>query len=135
MLWFLHEKYFPCVAWAQIILNPSKSEFFVDRIKPLGMLVGRHKTSDDGVVYSFKAGNQKKDKIVNYPIPTSLEEIENFLYLTIYLKALIPGYTEHARILKEAVVRAPDVNIKQIPDGNKKKKSKAIIGFNWGQDQ
>ena len=102
-------------------LNPSKSEFFVDGIEPLGMLVGGYKTNN-GVVYGLMAGNRKKDKIASYPVPTSLEEIENFLYLTIYLKALIPGYIEYARLMKEAVVRTPS------GIGNKV----SITGFIWG---
>ena len=124
MLSFLHKKYFLQVAWTKMTLNPSKSEFFEDRIEPLGMLVGGHKTND-GVVYRLMAGNRKKDKIASYPVPTSLEEIENFLYLTIYLKALIPGRTEHARIMKEAMVRTPSGISNKV----------SITGFIWGPAQ
>ena len=133
MLWFLHEKYFPQVVWAKMTLNPSKSEFFMNRIEPLGMLVGSHRTNDGVVVYGLMAGDRKKDKIASYPPPISLAEIENFLYLTVYLKALIPGCMEHAWIMKEAVVRACNDNNRQEP--GMKKKLGIIIGFSWGQAQ
>ena len=61
----------------------------------------------DGVVYGLMARNKKKNKIIRYPVPSSLEEIQNFLYLTIYVKALIPGCTEYTWIIKEAVVQTP----------------------------
>ena len=67
-------------------LNPSKSEFLMERIEPLGMLIGAHKTAK-GVQYGLRACDTKKYMIVKYPIPT-----------------------KHARVMKEAVVGTSDSN-------------------------
>ena len=117
MMWFLQEWYFPRVKWAKLTLKPSKSSFFTSKIDPLGMTVDAR---------GLRASDKKQDKITNYPTPRSEKEIDDFLYLTTYLKALIPGRTEHARILKEAVIRDRD--------SPTRKKGKAI-GFNWTQKQ
>lgn len=96
LMWLLHDWYFPRIHWARLTLKPSKSAFFVSQIDPLGMTVDAN---------GLRASDRKRDKITQYPVPTNETEVDNFLYLTIYLKALIPGRTEHARILKHAVKR------------------------------
>lgn len=111
MVWFLQEWYFPRIKWAKLTLKPSKSSFFVPRIEPLGMVVDSS---------GLRASAKKQHKISQFPVPQNEKDIDDFLHLTIYLKQLIPGRTEHARIMKEAVIR----------DKSTKKKGKAI-GFAW----
>ena len=118
LLDFLHNIYFPRIHWARLTLKPSKSQFFVPTIEPLGMLVGRHRTAQ-GVKYGLRASDTKRGKLESFPSPQSAKDVENFLYLTTYLKVLIPGRTELARIMKTAVIRD----------------KKAIVGFKWGVPQ
>ena len=117
LMWFLQEWHFPQVKWAKLTLKPSKSSFFTSKIDPLGMTVDAR---------GLKASDKKPDMINNYPTPRNKKEFDGFLYLTTYLKALIPGRTEHALIMKEAVIRDKD--------SSTRKKGKAI-GFNWTQKQ
>ena len=143
MLWFLNNWYFPRIKWAKLTLKPSKSAFFMSKIDPLGLTIDTQ---------GQKASKKKQDKISQYPTPQSEKDIDNFLHLTIYLKALIPGRTEHARILKDAVVREGQL-MNEVVDENgadraftgiattredkatKRKKKGTIIGFHWGQAQ
>ena len=60
-----------------------------------------------------------------------MEEVDIFLYMTLYLKMFIPGRGEHARVLKEAGSRA----------GKKKGEEECAEGqqsekmFQWGPAQ
>ena len=112
MLWFLNEWYFPRIKWAKLTLKPCKSAFFVSKIDPLGMTINSQR---------LRASKRKQDKMSQYPTPTSEKEIDDFLYLTIYLKALILGRTEHVRILKEAVIREEErkVVVEVVTQGGK----------------
>ena len=114
LLTFLHNDYFPRISWAKLTLKPSKSKFFVDHIEPLGMLVGKHQ-SGTIVQYGLRANDKKRGKIEAYPVPRCEQEVEAFLYLTTYLKTLIPNRTELARIMKNAVIRAVENNSKEAP--------------------
>jgi len=91
---FLHNHYFPRLGWAKLTLKGSKSHFFLDKISPLG-----YESDGSGLWPSL----DKVKAIREYPRPTDLAEIEQFLFLTIFLRQFIPGRVEHARILKEAV--------------------------------
>ena len=124
LLQFLHDIYFPQIHWARLTLKPSKSQFFVPSIEPLGMTVGRHPSPDGkGVLYGMRANDKKRGKIEAFPTHKNEKEVEAFLYLTTYLKTLIPGRTELARIMKEAVIYANN------------KKPKEVVGFEWKDDQ
>jgi len=91
---FLHNDYFPRHVWAKLTLKGSKSHFFLTKICPLAY------ESDGG---GLQPSLDKVKAIREYPRPTCLAEIEQFLYLTIFLRQFIPGRVEHAMILKEAV--------------------------------
>ena len=121
LLQFLHDIYFPRIHWARLTLKPSKSQFFVSNIEPLGMIVG---LVGNDVVYGIRANDKKRGKIEAFLIPKCEKEIEAFLYLTTYLNTLIPGRTELARVMKEAVINV-----------YKKGKQKEVIGFEWKQEQ
>lgn len=99
---FLQEWYFPRMSWAKLTLKPSKTEFMMPKMAPLGLSVGTHRRADGTLITGIKASMKKLTQIQNYPVPTSYEEVEKFLYLTIYLKMFIPGRAEHARVLKES---------------------------------
>lgn len=127
LLQFLHDIYFPRIHWAKLTLKPSKSRFFVPTIGPLGMTVGKHRTSDGGVQYGLKASDAKRGKIEAFPRPRNEQEVEAFLYLTTYLQVLIPDRTHWAKVLKEAVIR------EKLP--GKKKGRGEVVGFEWTDRQ
>ena len=56
LLQFLHDIYFPRIHWARLTLKPSKSQFFVSNIEPLGMIVG---LVGNDVVYGIRASEGK----------------------------------------------------------------------------
>lgn len=129
---FLANWYFPRLAWANLTLKPSKTAFMVLRIEPLGLEVGRHELEQGRVAYGVKASRSKLEKLRDYPTPQSIEEVEKFLQLTLYLKPLIPGRAEHARILKTA----NQFKIQEVIIGGVKKKKKVRRGFIWSlEDQ
>lgn len=139
---FLNQWYFPRMAWANLTLKPSKAEFMVPTINPLGLTVGRHEVDNpdkpQGVIqkgeeretgcdiegarkweWGLKAEPRKRSQLCQFPIPKSYAEVESFLYFTLYVKMFIPGRAEHARVLKESCPMIEDVCK---PAGKKKKK-------------
>lgn len=62
-------------------------------------------------------------------------DMDRFLYFTIFLKNMIPSRTQHAQIMKEAVI------LEDIPvfdeEGNKtkKRKTKRSVDYVWGERQ
>lgn len=126
---FLHRWYFPRLSWARLTLNGSKTGFFLDRIEPLGFRCeGR----------GLRASVDKVRAIRDYPTPTSLAEVEAFLYLTTYLRCFIPGRVEHARVLKEAAIFANVAGPNPKPDRGNKRKVRQVhlpIAFNWTEKQ
>jgi hypothetical protein len=91
---FLHEKYFPRLLWERLNLNPEKRNFFMDRIEAIGFA-----TSASGL----RPSKDKAEVMRNYPSPTN-EELERFIYLTVYLRRFIPGRAELIRIMKSAIL-------------------------------
>jgi len=102
---FLLHCYFPRMSWAKLSLKPTKLEFMVSKINPLGLSVGLHLNKEGVYVRGVKASMAKLDKLRDFPIPSTYEEVEKFLYLTLYLKMFIPGRADHARVLKESCMR------------------------------
>jgi hypothetical protein len=51
----------------------------------------------------------KVKAIRDYPVPTNEAEIDKFLFMTTYIRKFIPGRTEYARIMKEAVIKIAEV--------------------------
>jgi len=126
---FLHNHYFPRLAWARITLKGSKCGFFLDRINPLGY-------SSDGS--GLRPSLDKVQAIRDYPQPANPMEIESFLYMTIYLRQFIPGRTEHSRILKEAITYRPlhkDEKNQSAQASNRGKPVKIACSIKWGQEQ
>ena len=112
---FLHEKYFPRVDWARLTLKPKKTRFFSSSMDLLGYELkdGRLRPSIDKVA-----------KIRDFPVPRNETELNNFLYMTTYLKRFIPGRADHAQKMKEAVNK-----------GTKKGKGTQVADWKWGEAQ
>ena len=140
MFQFLHEQYFPRLAWAYLTLKPAKSSFFVESIEPLGMAVGEHLNSLGEKVYGLKASRSKESKIGNFPTPQNEKELEAFIYLSLYLKTLIPGRTDYVRVLKEAVIKEVEgakegKRVVGKRDVGKRDVGKRVVGFLWTDAQ
>ena len=126
---FLHNHYFPQLAWAKLSLQGRKCGFFLDKISPLG-----YSSNGSGLRPSL----DKAGAIRDYPRPTNANEVEAFVYMTIYLRQFIPGRAEHARILKEAIVYRPlheSEKNKSAQPGKRGKPVKVACGLKWGQEQ
>lgn len=93
LIWFLHEHYFPRIAWAHLTLSPSKCRFFTNNIKVLGLEKSEH---------GIRPSADKREVIGNYPIPRDTKELEHFLNLLPYLSDCIPGRADLARVMQSA---------------------------------
>jgi len=79
---FLQEHYFPHMHWAKLVLNPAKSHFFMPKIKLLGL------QADGNGIWP---GNGKLNAFRDYLAPTCEKELDQFEYMTTYLRKFIPG--------------------------------------------
>lgn len=95
LYWFLHFKYFPRLSWARLTLKPTKTKFFSRAIDILGYEI------QGGV--GLRPSIDKVKKLREFPTPRNEKELDQFLYMTLYLKRYIPGRAEHARRMKEAI--------------------------------
>ena len=121
---FLHNHYFLRLAWAKLTLQGHKCGFFLNKISPPGY-------ARDGI--GLRSSLNKAGTIQDYPWPTTVNEVDAFVYMTIYLHQFIPGHVQHARILKEAIVyrQLPgDKNSKSEQAGRRGKPIKVAIGIN-----
>ncbi|KAJ8175493.1 hypothetical protein LV161_008779 [Aspergillus fumigatus] len=114
MVSFLHQHYFPRLAWAGLTLNPAKSVFFTDEIEILG-----HQCTHNGLRPSIT----KLEALRAWPEPTNEEELMRFIYLLPFLKVYIPGRADYTAILKKA--------LKYTGKG----KTKRLESFKWGEEQ
>jgi hypothetical protein len=96
---FLHDSYFPRIAWAKLTLSPAKSAFFMPRVEGLGFVGGP---------LGLRPSADKVKAIRDYPVPTNEAEIDKFLFMTTYIRKFIPGRAEYARIMKEAVIKVAE---------------------------
>jgi len=109
---FLHDHYFPRMHWAKLVLNPAKSHFFMPKIEMLGLQV-------DG--RGVRPGNDKLKVFSEYPTPTCEKELDQFEYMTTYLRKFIPGRVDHFRIMRKAVTKVPELDQKQKGPDQKQK--------------
>jgi len=126
---FLHNHYFPRLVWAKLTLQGRKCGFFCDKIDPLGY-------SSDGS--GLRPSLDKTGAIRDYPQPTNANEVDAFIYMTIYLREFIPGLVQHGRILKEAIVYRllPEHEKNRSTQTSKRGKPvKVACGLRWGQEQ
>jgi len=96
---FLHERYFPRLHWAKLVLNPAKSHFFMESISMLGF-------STDGS--GLRPNDSKLKALGDYPTPRTEAELDSFIHMTMYLRKFIPGRAEHVRIMQTAIKKVPE---------------------------
>ena len=118
MIEFLHNHYFPRLAWAKLTLNPTKCTFFVDSVKILG-----HQLSDAGI----RPSDKKLEAFKEWPIPQDKDQLMRFLNTLPFLKAFIPGRADYAAFLKTAIVEERVTTKRE----GKQKTTKTIVDFQW----
>lgn len=119
---FLHEHYFPRLAWAKLTLNPDKSTFFASQVEILG-----HTRMARGI-------RPNVDRIAafrNWPPPQTEAELKRFCDALPWLKAFIPGRSDKTTIMQRAIIREPTVVMKR----GKKKTIHHTVAFDWGSEQ
>jgi len=89
MYQFLHTRFFPRCSWGPMYLQDSKSCFFSDSLHFVGLEAGPN---------GLRPSLRKRETILQWPIPTSQEEVEAFCYLTPFLGRFIPGRTSAKKI-------------------------------------
>ena len=97
---FLHYQYFPRMHWAKLVLNPAKSYFLIPKTEMLGL-----QADGNGI----RPGNDKLRAFRNYPTPTGEKELDQFEYMTTYLRKFVPGRVDHIRILRKSVIKIPEL--------------------------
>lgn len=78
LLEFLHWRYFPCLAWPELTLNPRKCFFVTKKTDILG-----HEFSVTGM----KPSASKPEFLLTYPVSTCEAESMDFMYMLPVLKA------------------------------------------------
>lgn len=119
---FMHHHYFPRLAWAKLTLNPKKCRFFIAGLSLLGL---------ERTAAGLRPSADKIAAIRDYPEPTNEKELARFLHMLPYLKAHIPGRSDHCRIMNEAVLEEVEVYL----INGRKRKRKQTVGFSWGSRQ
>lgn len=117
---FLHEHYFPRLAWAKLTLNPAKCSFFVPRVKILG-----HQRDKEGI----RPSDDKLGQFRDWPIPTNKDELMRFLNTLPFLKAFIPGRADYTTIMKTAIVEESVV----VKRGGKQQTTRSTLDFVWSK--
>jgi hypothetical protein len=93
------------ISEANLKLNPNKCEFLKRKVKYVG-----HVVSEKGI----EIDQGKTDKAVNWPIPTTPEDVRRCLGFVGYYRRFIHNFSKISRPLTDL-----------IPAPNKKKKSKS----------
>lgn len=94
-------KVFSVFEEANITLNIKKCSFFMDNVNYLGHRIGK-----DGI----KPGDHKIEAIKQYPKPTSVKEVRQFLGLTGYFRRFIPAYANIASPLNSLLRKNSEFN-------------------------
>ena len=126
---FLHQGYFPRLAWGRFTLRPKKTGFFLEKINPLRFVL-RGK--------GLRPSEDKIAAIRDYPTPMNLDEVNRFLWMTTYLRHFIPGRSDHAVILKAAAQLETKDEWHARNPGRKDKKGRIlrgpprVVNWHWG---
>lgn len=93
---FLHEHYFPRVAFGPVYLAGKKTKIFDDSLQILGYEGGNGK---------LRPSEKHWQLVREWPIPSNKAELDAFLWLTPFLRIFIPGRAAHVMKLKQAYLQ------------------------------
>jgi len=122
MYQFLHTRFFPRCSWGPMYLKDSKSCSFSDSLHFVGLEAGPN---------GLRPSLRKRETILQWPIPTSQEEVEAFCYLTPFLRRFIPGRAELVRIMKHGKETS---NRKETLERQQRRKAFAVE-FTWDTER
>ena len=125
MYTFLHEKYFPRIAFAPLSLSPSKAFFFFTSLDVIGF---------SATANGLRPSNKHRNRVALWPRPQSRQEVEDFLYLTPFLRIFIPGRADHAQVLKRSYQKEVPLPLKSGRE-SVRKKWVDTNEFHWGEEQ
>ena len=84
------QKVFECLKEAGLKLNPQKCRFCCSEVECLGHLV---------TPSGFKPNIRNIEAVINFPVPTTLKELRQFLGLTSHYRRFVKGYSSLAQPL------------------------------------
>ena len=102
---------------ANLKLSPNKCDFFKRKVKYVGHIV-----SEAGI----EIDPDKTERVVNWPKPTSPEDVRRFLGFVGYYRRFIQDFSKISRPLTDLI---------PTPNKKSKKKSKNPREWIWGKDQ
>ncbi len=103
MFQFLHETYFPQVAFGPVFLTGKKTFAFDDKLDIL---------SFEGTNKELRPSTKHRDKVKNWSTSRNCEELDVFLWLTLFLYIFNPGQADYVMFLKEAQLKKVPAIIK-----------------------
>ena len=119
-------------AWGRFTLRPKKTGFLLEKINLLGFVLRSE---------GLRPSEDKIAAIQDYPTPTNLDEVNQFLWMTTYLRHCIPGRSDHAVILKAAAQLETKDEWHARDPGRKDKKGRIhrgpgrVVNWHWGPRQ
>ena len=102
---------------ANLKLSPGKCTFFKPKVRYVGHIV-----SEQGI----ETDPEKIEKIVNWPTPTSPEQVRQFIGFAGYYRRFIKNFSQISQPLTELM---------PTPQKKNKKKSKEQKPWHWGEKQ
>ena len=84
------QKVFECLEEANLKLNPQKCRFCCSEVEYLGHIVTPN---------GFKPNHRNMEAVKNFPVPTTLKELRQFLGLTSHYRRFVKGYSSLAQPL------------------------------------
>ena len=91
---FLAEEFFPRCEWGLMYLKGPKCHFFDRTLELVGLEAG-----ENGIRPSLR----KRNMILQWPTPTTWDDVQAFCYLTPFLRRFIPGRAELVKIMKKGM--------------------------------
>ncbi|KAJ6125848.1 Ribonuclease H-like protein [Penicillium samsonianum] len=120
---FLHEKYFPRVVFGPVYLAEKKVRVFESSLEAVGF-----EGSREGIRPSLR----HMEKIKDWPTPTNREELDGFLWLTLFLRRFIPGRSDHGMIMKSAYLEIKFRRNLLVLTGSYQEKKEVAQEIEWG---
>lgn len=99
---FLHQHYFPRIAFGPVYLSGSKTFAFMENLELIGFT-----GSSEGLRPSVK----HLERMNNWPTPKTKQELDAFIWITPFLRMFIPGRAELVLELKKAYLHQVSVVI------------------------
>jgi len=124
LMQFLHDFYFPRVAFARLTLSPHKSHFFMEELSILGMSRGPG---------GIRPSADKVAVIREWPYPELVQELERFLYQLPFMRRSIPGRADLHTIMMTAVKSSFETVEGLTTKTGWPKKQKKVTGFQFDE--